>query len=94
MLILSASNPGQLAVDLMGVGLLLPTKQKLEILNQGSVSLPHHLNEGTSITHWAPVQELKRMLRGRNFSGSVELTAYYTDAVGAVHYSKPLSLDV
>jgi hypothetical protein len=94
MLILNASNPGQRDLSLTGVGILLPTKQQLAILSEGSSPLPHHLTQGTSITHWTPVQEMKRMLRDRNFPGTVNVTAYYSDAVGARHYSKPLSFDI
>lgn len=94
MLILSASNAGRHAVSLTSVGFVLPTKQQLVITSEGSSQLPHHLTEGTSITHWIPVREVARILRDRRFSGTVKITAFYNDAVGARHYSKPLSFDV
>jgi hypothetical protein len=94
MVMVEASNPGHRAITLTSVGFLLPDGRQIVLLgNDGSKPLPHHLSEGTSIQHWMPRSNLIETLREHRFSGSVKLRAFYNDAVGARHLSKPVSFD-
>jgi hypothetical protein len=94
MVMTEASNPGHRAVTLTSVGFLLPDGRQLVLtFAQGSASLPHHLSEGTSITHWIPLIDLKRSIHEAKFAGKVKLRAFYNDAVGARHLSKQVPFD-
>lgn len=93
-LLIEASNPGRRAITLTSVGLVLPTGQQLVITAEGSSPLPHHLTEGTSITHWTDAREMAHLVRNKGFARAVRIRGFYNDAVGVRHYSKHLSFSL
>ncbi len=95
MIFLTAANPGHRAVTLTSVGLRLPDgKSLVNVDDAGTARLPHHLTEGTTITQWMPLEGVKESLRRKGVYGRVKLFAYYGDAVGATHKSKPFTIQV
>ncbi|MGH9515393.1 MAG: hypothetical protein ACRD3P_06910 [Terriglobales bacterium] len=95
MIMITAANVGHRPITLDSVGLRLPNGRSLiNIQQEGSVPLPHPLKEGTSVTHWMPVTGVKESIRRGGTSGKVKLLAFYNDAVGVTHKSKPFSLEV
>jgi hypothetical protein len=95
MIFVTAANTGHRPVTLSSMGLRMPDGRSLVNLEQqGSVQLPHHLNEGTSVTHWMPLQGVKESLRRSGAFGKVEIFAYYNDAVSTTHKSKPFPIEV
>ena len=94
MFILSASNPGQRAVTLTGVGFQLPDKRTLVLPYPQGTQLPHQLMEGTNCQHFVSIRDVARELSRSGFSQKVKLIGFYRDAVDVWHRSRPFPFNI
>ena len=94
-LFLEASNPGEKAVILNSMGLILPGDSKVVCTNpQNRVKFPHHLDPEQSCRGWSQAGEIASQLKARGFHSRVKIVGFYNDEVGRIHKSKPFEFDV
>ena len=95
MVFLVAANPGNKAVTLGWMGVLVPNKGKVTFTDLDSnVRFPHKLLPEESCQVWVEASELATHLKSDGFSGKVKLIGFYQDVVGRTYKSKPFEFDV
>jgi len=91
---LEASNPGEKAVSLSSLGLILPDKTKLAFTEYEShVRFPYEILPESSCKVWMDARRLAQGLRSMGFSGKPKLVGFYGDEVGRIYESKPFEFD-
>ena len=95
MLIMTVTNPGHRTATVQSPGLLLPSGQQVVFFHPNSeVTFPHELLEGKACHSWTPLVELASQIREHGLSGTVQLVAVVSDAVGNEYRSEESPLDV
>ena len=91
---LDASNPGEKAVSLSSLGLILPDKTRVAFMEDEShVTFPYKILPESSCKVWWDARGLAHGLRSMGFSGELKLVGFYGDEVGRTYESKPFEFD-
>jgi len=91
---IQAINAGYRSITLSSVGFIINNKAQIIIVDpQGTVQLPHTLEEGTSCTIYKEQSDLARQLKENGISGNVTIKGFYRSATGKVYRSKSIEFD-
>jgi hypothetical protein len=95
MIFITASNIGLRPVSLLSMGILMPNKRYLTVLDPDTnAKFPHDLPPGQSHDIWVKGSALAKGLKGEGLSGKIKLIGFYGDGVGTRHKSKPFRFNI
>ena len=92
MLLITVINPGHINVTVNTPYLELPDGKFLVISKPlANVQFPYRLPEGSKCAMWVKMNEIKKSLKERGYTGKIKLWGNVTDAVGKIYRSKKAS---
>jgi hypothetical protein len=93
--IVQASNPGQKAVTLRSMGIVLPDSSRIYYHDfEADVAFPHQLGPESSCLAAKGASMLALRLEKRGLQGKVNIKGFYVDAIGRTYLSKRYELDM
>jgi len=95
MFLIEVVNPGHRPVTINNVGLVLPNKKELVLIDSGPyLKLPRELKEGTSCSAMIPAKDILATLKEQGLNGTIFVHPYCRDALGKRHKGKRYEINV
>jgi len=93
-LILSGVNLGKRSISLSAYALELSNKEGIYFVNRSPDIFPIILNDGESVSVWAPIKGVASFLHEKGYDGEIKLIGYFKDVSDKKYYSKKLKFPI